>query len=195
MVRATLDGDAYVVEGQRYPRLSTILEATGQVQYDGIPGYVLQLAAHRGTAVHRCAELEDAGLLDVGSVRVNWWPYVEAYRRFVAHHGPVWEHIESALVHPGLGYGCTIDRAGTVLVRTDEWRGERMRAVVELKTTKTLQDAVRLQTAAQALCLDEPHARFVCWLKGDGSYVLCPYTDDAGDRRAFLACLAAYHGR
>lgn len=164
------------------PGVTTILKPLTDL--DGIPPHILRRAADRGTAVHYGCELYDEDNLDWDSLDAELVPYIEAWAEFRAITGFKPERIEEMVFHPGLFYAGKLDRTGVI-------EGER--AVVDIKTSKTMYPTVGMQLAAYAEALHAEHpeepkhtARYGVQLKEDGKWQLHPYKDKA-DWPTFVA--------
>jgi hypothetical protein len=74
----------YVVEGERFPSVTQILQASGLIDFSKIPGPILLAARDRGTAVHQALHHYNEGDLDPDFQELypDYWPYVSAWIDF-----------------------------------------------------------------------------------------------------------------
>lgn len=158
----------YVVDGEEVPSVSEITRFLSRELYSEINQAVLDMAASRGTAVHKAAEALDK----YGSAEISdeYVPYLKAYLSFLREKKPTWEKIEWP-VNNGNLYAGTIDRYG-------ELDGKKV--IVDLKTTARIDKGHRaLYTAAQNLyrmAIEGDHpveAIYVLQLTKDGLWKLC----------------------
>ncbi len=172
-------------------KLPTFVEADHSYHLDGVvvPGVtgtlkpltdlsminpdVLEAASQFGRAVHRACELHDMGKLNESALDPALQPYLAGWIKFSEDYRVTWALIEQLVYHPTLRYAGTLDRYGVV-------GGEA--AVVDIKSSTTLYPSVGPQLAAYQKALPPEHQaigqrRFALQLKGDGSYVLKPYTN------------------
>lgn len=173
MLRFDPDTHTYWLGDAKVPSVTTILKPLTDLS--AIPRDVLQYAADRGTAVHYGTELYDTDQLDWDSLTDELVPYIEAWAEFRAITGFRPELIEARVFHPGLFYAGTLDRTGII-------NGER--AILDIKTSKTMYPTVGMQLAAYAEALhaaqpeqDKHTARYAVQLKDDGTWALHQYAD------------------
>lgn len=189
-------GHLYNLDGAPVPGVTSILKAAGFYDHFGNNGADdVTEAMLRGTAVHAACHYDDEGDLDEETISDLVWPYLQAWRRF--RH----ETNFNPLVLPGgvtgcevavasrvYRYACTVDRIG---IFNASGAGVR-RAIVEIKTGAP-GDAAALQTAAQALVLNENMVsvidRYTVRLCDDGTYRMEHYADYRRDFEDFLAAL------
>lgn len=176
------DNHTYTVDGQTVPSVSELTRFISREIYSGINQYRLDLAAERGSAVHKAAELLDKyGKCEVSEEIA---PYLRAYLRFMKEHACAWQKIEWATHHPENLYAGTIDRYGTV---------DGLPAILDLKSTSLISPAHRTLYTAQLnlyrrmMQPDMPVEKlYDLQLKADESYKLIPI---ALDDRLADACL------
>lgn len=189
----------YVIDGQSYPRVSTIL---GHISKPGLSGWREKLiregrdpdaeakeAADRGTAVHAITEAIDRGYLT--ECPPELLPFVTAYTEWKAVH-VVWvEMIERTVVHKSHGYAGTLDR---VYVLRD---GRHV--IGDLKTGRSIDATVRLQLIAymeaiEAMGLGPIDGRLVVHLPWDrlGTLNAFEYDNEARDRRWWRQTLGSW---
>ena len=151
----------------------------------------LEYGGARGDAVHYGCELLDHGTLDWATVQAEIIGYIRAWERYSREVPVRWESIEQRAYHPTLMYAGTMDRYGYVRER---------KAVVDIKTSATLNPAVGVQLAAyRTLVANDPASardieRIAVQLLPDGTYREHHYksTDDIG---CFLGLLATHNWR
>lgn len=179
---------AYVLEGQEFPRVTTILEEAGVIN----TGFFTEYHATRGTYVHEATEFYDRGTLDMNSVKGDIIPFVEGYIKFRKEVPMKMEWIEFPVVHRGLKYGTRLDRVVTL--------GGR-KGVLDIKCTKVKPAYVGQQTMAHKLAYnftvamdprDRIQDRFALLLPGDGKYQIKPLTDD-NDLPAWIKTLRRFY--
>lgn len=176
MLRFDPAAHRYWLDGTELVSVTRALKDAGLVNAD----WFSEAARLRGTHVHEACAMLDDGELE--SVDPSYAPYVAAYESFLRDAKPEWAFIEHRVCDPRLGYAGTLDRAGFLNGR---W------ALIDLKTggEATWHGP---QTAAYARLV--PHGsglkpdRFALYLRGDGTYRLCPLTERK-DEAVFLAAL------
>jgi len=74
----------YVLNGERLPSVTQILQASGLIDFSKIPGPILEAAKARGTAVHQAAHYYNEGDLDPDFETdfPEYWPYLSAWITF-----------------------------------------------------------------------------------------------------------------
>lgn len=157
----------YTVDGEEVPSVSEITRFLSRELYTEVNQAILDMAANRGTAVHKASEaLDKYGKAEVDDEHL---PYMKAYLSFLREKKPEWEKIEWA-VNNGTLYAGTIDRYGTL---------DGKKVIVDLKTTANIDKGHRvLYTAAQNLyrmAIEQDHpveAIYILQLKKDGTWRL-----------------------
>lgn len=151
--------------------------------YSRLNRSVLANAANRGTAVHLLTQLLDEN--DLGEYDLNQEGYLKAYEAFKKEWEFVPEVIERVMAHPFYFFAGRPDRGGLI-------RGKK--AVVEIKTTKEIDDAVELQVAGQQILLEHYGygpilLRLAVALRDDGTYVVRTFKDIQA-KTLFLSAVA-----
>lgn len=181
--------NVYVVAGQLYPRVTTILQSAGLVDYSHVPEQKLADAQWRGSAVHLACQYLDEGTLDWRSVEPEHVPYVRAWQLFRDESGFVVDAAEERVFNR-VGYGGKLDRRGRLR--------DGSRAVLDLKTG-CIMPATRLQLAAYVMCLEQPYAyaRYAVRLTAEGRLSVTPYPKRklATDYAVFLHALGVFSWR
>ena len=157
----------YTVDGEEVPSVSEITRFLSRELYTEVNQTILDMAANRGTAVHKASEaLDKYGKVEVDDEHL---PYMKAYLSFLREKKPEWEKIEWA-VNNGTLYAGTIDRYGTL---------DGKKVIVDIKTTANIDKGHRvLYTAAQNLyrmAIEQDHpveAIYILQLKKDGTWRL-----------------------
>jgi len=103
---------------EELPRVTTVLQAAGIINFDGIEAGVLNTARDRGTAVHRMLQYYDEGDLDedLAGYLESWEDlagYLESWKKFRGETGFEPRLIEQEVWHLGPDYRGHIDRWGT----------------------------------------------------------------------------------
>lgn len=151
----------YTYGGKVVPSVTQILQATGAIDYSGVPRHLLEAAAKLGKEVHQRLQYEDDGLAVT-------WPlaqlgYLEAYNAFKRDHEFEVLQNEARLYNRQWRYAGTLDRTGTT-------RGNRL----VLPDIKTGQESFAhiIQVAAYAGMLVRPRSydRVVLYLRSNGTY-------------------------
>lgn len=205
MTSIDVRSDGYHIEGRRYPRVTSILNVLAKPGLDAWrrkvgaeeADRVMRAGSELGTRVHQACwpiALGESTEAIVSSVRAlhqfDLVPYVEAFGRWMSERVADVLGAERVLWSERYAYAGTTD----LLVRLRDGR----RAVVDLKTSRSLSETYRLQLAAYALALDEagePYdSRIALWLPSTdpGVVVEREYADHETDRRAWLAALALH---
>jgi hypothetical protein len=195
----TFDEETHVyrVDGCEVDSVTRLITAAGRgVDYSAVPAFILEQARERGLHVDLACDLDDADLLDEGSVFPPWLGYVQGWRRYKATHHVTVLRTQLRLYHPVYHYAgspdaLVLEEGGTPVV-TDR------------KATKQLHtDPYGLQLAAYTLpgilmadpvtgelapLEPRPAARRIVQLHAGGGYVphLC---DDPEDFTDWLAVL------
>lgn len=184
----TPSGDAYVLDGARLPRVTTVIAPL--VDWASVPSDVLELARERGVAVHKACELFDLDDLDEDSVAPAVRPYLYAWIKFRRDTGFSPRLVEQRLHHPLHRYAGTFDVAG---IFPDTPPGTLV--LIDRKATAAIHVAVRVQTAAYAELLRAVNPglqsirRFSIQLRKDGTYRLSAEYRDPDDWKIFVSLL------
>ncbi len=156
------------VNGEPKPHITEVLADLGlSKSFEGVTD--LDYYAMRGKAVHAACRLINEGCLDEETVAQECRGYVDAYKSFLSHSG--FKHVGSEVpLYSRLHDYCgTLDLVGYV--------GQDL-SIIDIKTSSTIDNAVEIQTGAQAILWEENNQtkpivrRHVLQLKGDGSYRL-----------------------
>lgn len=173
------EGHIYKYDGRIVPSVTQVLEPL--VDYSMVPSWRLDLAAERGTYVHKLIELYEFETLDEYDQELK--PYLDAWIQFLADTGFVSDLIEYRVYHPQYKYAGQIDRIGHI---------RKKMILIDVKTTAIVMPSVGPQVAAyreawasEAYQIDE---RWVVQLKPDGTYRR-ETLRGSGDFSTFLACL------
>ena len=172
---------------ENWPRVTGILKATGIADFSKIPNidYYLQ----RGTDVHMMAESVVKGEPDYWT-GTDLEGYIVAWKSFLEDTRFRPKLIEHPVYHEQRRYKGTLDYTGHF--------GESSDLVLLDLKSGIVAEWVRLQTAAYAACLPDPHKikRLGVQLKNNGKYVISPeYKDYRTDSNYFFSLVAAVHGR
>ena len=179
------DTSAYVVDGERWPSVTEILELAGLTDFDHVPARVLERARERGADFHEWREAIDLGLIDDDMVPPQAIaPRIEAYRRFKTETGFVVEESEKVVRNRVLRYCGTYDIVGRL--------PDGSRWVVDTKATAAIAPATRIQLAGYALTFDPRPRRAALWLRSDGTYRWLPYKDRSDEHDFVAACRVAH---
>ena len=141
------DSHSYYADYKRtqlIPHYSGIIKEVLGNKFDKVPYDILKAAQERGTAVHHETEAVDMGLVSLQENKYR--PFVEQWERFKKDAGIKNEDfllIEQPLFSKTLWHGITPDRA------------TKQGTVIEIKTSCESYKDYRLQTAAQALAIEE----------------------------------------
>lgn len=167
-------GHKYTLDGEELPSVSELCRFISREIYGDVSQYNLDLAAERGTAVHKATEsLDKYGKIDVEDYIL---PYVQAYIKFRQEHATAWEKIEFSAHHPTDKYAGTLDRYGTI---------DGSLSILDIKTSYTIYAPLcsaqlnlyrRMMEANQF----QVEKLFILHLKNDGQYRLKEFPfDDA----------------
>lgn len=116
----------YHVDGVEYPCVSDILRFLRSEVYKDIPESVLQIAADRGTRVHKQTEqLDKTGTCEVDFDTKH---HILEYKAFRKKYDPIWNMTERPLWNPELCYCGTIDRYGLI---------DRKNWLIDIKTVSS----------------------------------------------------------
>ena len=176
----------YFLDGVCIPSVSEILSPLHSKVYGDINSYTLEIAAEKGTRVHRSIEFMSKYGLDKCDEDILG--YVQAYKKFRSEHEN-WQLIgsELRLYNKALLYGMTIDEVYRV--------GENI-VICDLKTTSSVHLgswSVQLSAYKKGYLTHYPDRNvselYIIRLKDNGSYELYKLEDNF---RIFLACLSIY---
>lgn len=183
----------YKWDGVTVPNVTTILDPI--CEFSGIPKFILDRAAARGTYVHKMCEYYLWGSLEETELPPEYSPYLEAFKLFLKESRFEPDFIEERVYHRTLKYAGTLDLGG----RMPGKRGKTQRPLIDIKTTFKLLRSVGPQTAAYGdawasetekdLHFD---TRWGLQLKIDGTYKLLPYLS-TGDMSVFRMCLGIHN--
>lgn len=185
------DKHVYEVDGVKIPSVSEIIRFISRESYADVNQYKLDIAAERGTKVHKlCEQMIKFGECEAGYDLVG---YVQAFVLFCKEHSFEMQHSEKALACEE--YAGTVDLVGTV-------DGEQ--AVVDLKTVSAVvKPLVKAQLNAYKRLVEhnglpEVKCLYCLQLMANGKYRLYPVAIDSAE---FDACLTLHkqmakkHGR
>lgn len=134
----------YKWDGFAVPSVTQILKPISD--YDGIPRYIMDIAADRGNRVHKATELYDAGDLDEDSIDSEVAGYLEGWKKFRDSYGYSIAACELRVFSIKKGYAGTLDR---LLVKNDNYY------LGDIKTTAIHVPSVGPQTAGYAAAVEE----------------------------------------
>ena len=165
-------GHIYMMDGDRIPSVSDLCRFISREVYGDAPGWAMEAAAERGTAVHKATEaLDKTGAASIDS---DWAGYLEAYRRFLMEHEVEWELIEHPDWHEEHRYAGTIDRYGRV---------DGIKTLIDIKTARKVQKPLYGASMNLYRMIQESRGRpverlLILHLKKDGTYKLVPLGKD-----------------
>lgn len=156
----------YTLEGKEIPSVSEITRFLSRELYKDADQAAMDIAADRGTRVHKaCEELDREGMA-CGDYDIEG--YVRAYGKFLSEHDVDWKMIEEPVYREDLWIAGTVDRYGLV-------DGEP--TILDIKTTKTISGKHKVQYGAQLdfyklMIKDAPDSakEVILQLKEDGTY-------------------------
>src|SRR5215211_4983595 len=186
---------------QRFPRVTSIIGIIAkpglgawrerEIRAGRDPDAQAREAAERGIAVHKATEIFDRG--GGMSQRPEMKPFILAYAQWKAEHVRGVELIEQVVVHRRSGYAGQLDR---VVILNEP---ERRRALVDIKTGRSVDATTRLQTIAYVEALEDEmypdiDLRLVLHLPWDrpGFLHAIPYDNDEADRRWWRRTLVSW---
>jgi hypothetical protein len=193
----TEEGHRYEMNGQRIISLTQILDAAGLVDYSMVKPEVLAAKARFGTKVHQYCLWSDQGELDMDDLKpypdylsrvIGWQQFVEDFKFVIELKAA--EQPCAAKVN-GFLYAMTIDRYGGM---------EGQPVIVEIKTCCDREPSHQIQTAAQAIPLNEffkdkakTCKRYAVYLldkpNGSGRNYFAQEHTDRMDEKVFLGAL------
>jgi hypothetical protein len=183
---------AYTHNGVCVPSVTRTLDMAGLVSFDAVRKDILERKSEIGTMVHLATHYYDEGVLDWDSVNEDCKGRIEAWANFRADTGFVPRIIEVPFLASmnGMTFGLKPDRIGVF---------GKAEAIIDLKTSASVEDWVGVQTAGYALGVPDiegssPLERFYrrrrisVQLFEDGRYKKRDFTD-RGDATVFLSAL------
>jgi hypothetical protein len=178
----------YSVNGITVPGVTSVIEACLD-QFSGVPLDNLEYARERGQHVHYATALYDMDDLDIETVDIEIYPYLEAWIKFRGDTGFVPTAVEEQVFHKRHFYAGTLDRIGDLF-------GDL--ALLDIKSG-ALMPSVGPQTSAYMEAYNHRNAtkikkRWVCQLNGDGTYRL-KELKDREDFSVFLSTLTLHNWR
>jgi len=191
---------AYTLDGAPVPSVTQILQASGLIDFSGIPTYVLEAAKERGTVVHQAIHYYNERDLDVGQFCRDfptYAGYVQAWITFCdrrAFQPVLCEHRVASRRHQVAG---TLDCLGLLDGRPvilDFATGRPQDVAKDLQLAAYLGLALEWQSEDLALAdFLRPRStvsRYAVALRKDGTFALEPYTAPT-DYRRFLTLVEA----
>jgi len=156
----------YTLEGKEIPSVSEITRFLSREVYKDADQAAMDIAADRGTRVHKaCEEFDVDGLVACDEDIAG---YVSAYAAFIREHDVDWKMIEEPVYREDLWIAGTVDRYGLV-------DGEP--TILDIKTTKTISGKHKIQYGAQLdfyklMIKNAPDSakEVILQLKEDGTY-------------------------
>ena len=174
---------SYRFNGKLIPGVTSVLERAGLIDYRFLGArrdYYLQ----RGSAVHSACHFDDEGDLIESSIDPEIMGYVAAWRAFRSDYGFTPVLIEQRVVSERWGFAGTLDRTGILRDGTE--------IIADIKSGQAPQ-AVKVQLAAYASCLDHPRTRNRRCIEvhADGTYRVIAFEtrDYQTDLNVFLSAL------
>lgn len=170
----------YSKDGVPVPSVTTVLAKVLDI-YKGVPPFVLERAAIKGTAIHDLTEFYDDDDLDFTTVPEEYSGYLSEYIAVKEELGMEVLESERRVFSEEHWYAGTLDRIvtlkrpisvdGTVVIPPDE------PVLLEIKSTYSLMPTTGPQTAAYALALSEMDGkeypyRMCIWLRPDKHKVI-----------------------
>lgn len=179
----------YLLDGQRLPSVTQILQSAGLINYSYLPPDDRERMMARGRAVHTATHFDDEGDLDEATISAEVGGYLEGWRKFRRDAAFIPELIEYRGCNQKLRFAGTLDRTGG----SGNHVGPKW--LVDLKTGTAL-PFVALQLAAYASFFGHPGAfrRLSVELHPDGTYRLDEFrcADFARDFGIFQSALAIH---
>jgi hypothetical protein len=194
----------YTLDGVRVPSVTGILQASGLIDFSGIPEPVLDAAKYRGTIVHEAIHFANEGDLDTTQFELDFPAfigYVDGWRAFCAQRTFVPLVNEYRLASRRHQVAGTLDTLGLLdgeAVLLDFATGDPRDVSKDYQTAAYLGLALEWATEPDsdprlaAFFRDHPVVRrYAVQLTRTGGFVLHPYTDPA-DFRKFLTLNSAH---
>ena len=135
----------YRLNGVVLPSVTRIMEPIKDANYSGIPEYVLQKAAERGTAVHQAIDI----FINFGyeDIDLKYRGYVEAFYRWMDDVNPKILATEQPICHPTMMYCGTADCICEI---------DGKNVLIDYKTTSVVHEKlVRVQLQAYESAVSE----------------------------------------
>lgn len=174
----------YKLNGSVIPSVTEVIEPIHQKVYKNISAHSLEIAADRGTRVHRAIEFWNK--YNFYNVDEDCKGYIEAYKKFRNDHQD-WKLLNSELrtYHKNLFYGMTIDEV---------YQTPKGIVINDIKTTsQPRMDVWAVQLGGYKAGYASQHHSIsdttILQLFNNGRYVLYDVKDDYF---IFLACLQIY---
>ena len=174
----------YKLDGRELPSVSEITRFISRELYKEADQTSLDIAADRGTRVHRaCEEIDRTGLAECDT---DIMQYLSAYVKFLTEHDVKWEMIEQPVYSRLHWVAGTVDRLGLV---------DGKMTLLDIKTAKRISGQHKLQYSAQLTLyremVDKAEAELcLLQLKDDCSYKLI---DIEPNWHAVWACESLHH--
>lgn len=156
----------YTLDGEVLPSVSELTRFISREVYGEVNQYVLDMAADRGTKVHKLTEaLDKFGDIEVDDELL---PYLQAYVLFRKEHKVKWERIEYQTYSQTFRYAGTIDRVGTI---------DGVPVIADIKTSSSIQKALyTAQLNLYRMMMQEwgfkAEKLYIIHLQKDGTYKL-----------------------
>lgn len=159
--------------GNVFPHITGMLEACGYIN----DLWYTEESSERGTIVHRLTADYDLGAIeDPASVESGYKAYLLAHVKAMRILRPTVLAVEEPLVHPRLKFGGRPDRRVIV---------NRVKGILEVKTTAKAERSHAIQTALQAILVEREFdlpapmlTRLCLYLKRDGKFKIEEHRDD-----------------
>ena len=174
----------YKLDGKELPSVSEITRFISRELYKEADQTAIDIAADRGTRVHRaCEEIDRTGFTECDT---DIMQYVSAYVKFLKEHDVKWEMIEQPVYSRQHWVAGTVDRLGLV---------DGKMTLLDIKTTKRISGQHKIQYSAQLTLysemVDKAEAKlYLLQLKDDGSYKLI---DIEPNWHVVWACESLHH--
>lgn len=178
------DTHSYFLVDVPIPSVSEIISPIYQKIYGKIDKSTLEIAAERGTRVHRAIEF--LSKYNLCSIDGDISGYISAYQKFKSDHKD-WKllHSEFKTYHKSLLYGMTIDQI---------YESSEGLVICDIKTTKISHpNAWSVQLSAYKSGFESQHEKVskivALQLFEDGNYIIHELKDSFS---VFLSCLEIY---
>lgn len=180
--------------GKRIFSVTQVFSTLGMTSYDEISKEVLARKSAIGVAVHTAVQYLCENALDWDTVDEVAMPYVVGIEQWMKEQQFISESQETQGIHSvnGMTYGYMYDHLGSLI-----YKGRPRKAILDLKTTVTISNTCKLQTAAYALAAPklppgERYLRIILQARADGTtrpYYYEDKTDEAAWTYALFTCI------
>ena len=186
MLEFNSETHTYKLDGIKLPSVTQIIGGAGLSDFSKVNQDILKRSQSFGSAAHLACQLFDDNRLDMKSLDLELFPYLDAWKKFKRDFGITkFTEIEKQVYSLKYQYAGCLDRL---------WED----TLIEIKTSTSIPATTGLQLAGYQNAYEEMYKvkikRRICVQLLDGTYKMEEYKEKS-DRTVFLSCLNLHNWR